>query len=651
MLISEELMKCRIDDAAGKNRNALKPRTPAKTHERAGPHLSLSHHHIVHPHARQRGWHPKYHTKNRSGCKTQEQEEAIEYTLYSLCNLSHMIVANKAARGLNNSSREHALTEAGHQNCGGALRSSHPSPSLTSRKRRHSSSWPSPAIAANHPWKKSRPYYLLSPASIILQPARQFPPSTLSTMCDKCPCMPPSPRLLQQHLTTVSSIIHSHAFPARSARASAFSVAVSTLNSTTCFMQAPTSIKLHFSKTKLELKPEIICDTTSQPFRPGTESPARPHLRVQVDPSTSALRKPRTRLQVGITASTSPIIIAKLILYKNMATINYGTDYKRFSRSRCFKFIRQRGGTIPSGKKAKNVNPRNILRQMDLEARFPFMDLPPEMRNEIYTVLLSRNPNEGRKAFPEILRVSKQIYKEALGILRAESFFSMILETQKTLEEACRIYVRDFESIAEIIISPNNHLDLYHYSNGLGILRKIEKIQLDAGFCLGTARENDWASFAYFVDIITTHAVNLKTLDVTADDQRGPLKVFSKLPETVTLDIRGFDDDEVFHVNVSMIFAGRDSAKARYIGARTEVERLQSSWQQGSGVCLCMGINVIIAQVVHTYSSAAKITFLEKRFRFQIFDFLAVGCRKLRTLPPRRCRTRPNIEGTARELE
>ncbi|KXT00537.1 hypothetical protein AC579_8830 [Pseudocercospora musae] len=232
-----------------------------------------------------------------------------------------------------------------------------------------------------------------------------------------------------------------------------------------------------------------------------------------------------------------------------MAPANYGTTYARFSRRQCFAFIRRHGGTIPPG---KNIDPRQILRQMDADARFRFMDLPPEMRNDVYTILLSRNPKEGRKAFPEILRVSKQLYKEALGILRAESFFRIGVAVTKTnMNEFC-----DLSENLDATIRTNRehqvHLgcSLTHFES----LRTVEKIQLHIVLCTLACTDGDWRTLTALVSLIKIYATNLRTLELTAEDERRPggynimtnmssaLEAFSKLPENVTLDNQGLDD-------------------------------------------------------------------------------------------------------------
>ncbi|CAK4033179.1 Hypothetical predicted protein [Lecanosticta acicola] len=106
----------------------------------------------------------------------------------------------------------------------------------------------------------------------------------------------------------------------------------------------------------------------------------------------------------------------------------YGLDYGKCSVQELHDFIKAKTGEqMPlesaSGKARPKVTFINKLRSIELSATFRFMDLPPEMRNLIYEHLLTHDGSRGRTASTAILRTDREIYREAHGILMAESVF------------------------------------------------------------------------------------------------------------------------------------------------------------------------------------------------------------------------------------
>lgn len=60
------------------------------------------------------------------------------------------------------------------------------------------------------------------------------------------------------------------------------------------------------------------------------------------------------------------------------------------------------------------------LRIADFDSTFRFLDLPPELRNQVYKELLQIQPSSGnrkRSCFPQILATSRQIHEEVYNIL------------------------------------------------------------------------------------------------------------------------------------------------------------------------------------------------------------------------------------------
>ncbi|KAF7192763.1 hypothetical protein HII31_05904, partial [Pseudocercospora fuligena] len=90
--------------------------------------------------------------------------------------------------------------------------------------------------------------------------------------------------------------------------------------------------------------------------------------------------------------------------------------------------VQQRTGLTPAKGKSKKFYIGILVQDDAMKAAnaaagdktFPFLDLPAELRNDIYHQLLVAEPNPvtGRTAgHPEILRTCKQIHEEATGIL------------------------------------------------------------------------------------------------------------------------------------------------------------------------------------------------------------------------------------------
>lgn len=65
----------------------------------------------------------------------------------------------------------------------------------------------------------------------------------------------------------------------------------------------------------------------------------------------------------------------------------------------------------------------NILLELDRNATFPFLRLPPELREWVYAELLTHDPNGRGAAFPQIMRCSKLVHQEAIKVLHDQSTF------------------------------------------------------------------------------------------------------------------------------------------------------------------------------------------------------------------------------------
>lgn len=104
-------------------------------------------------------------------------------------------------------------------------------------------------------------------------------------------------------------------------------------------------------------------------------------------------------------------------------------NYHSCTAAELQSFIKARTGHDAKPKQAR-FSYISILRQLDRDATFRFMDLPPEMRNLVYRELLSLNRGKGENScFPKIFVASKQIHGEANGILYGDYVLEIKLKS------------------------------------------------------------------------------------------------------------------------------------------------------------------------------------------------------------------------------
>ena len=71
------------------------------------------------------------------------------------------------------------------------------------------------------------------------------------------------------------------------------------------------------------------------------------------------------------------------------------------------------------------ITPLRALRTLDDKQMFPFLKLPPEIRNQVYSELFALHPSKwhslSKKCHPAILATSKQVNREAAGYLNNDA--------------------------------------------------------------------------------------------------------------------------------------------------------------------------------------------------------------------------------------
>ena len=110
-------------------------------------------------------------------------------------------------------------------------------------------------------------------------------------------------------------------------------------------------------------------------------------------------------------------------------TMNTMKFYRKCTIKELRAFIKAKSGEDPpkgpNGGFVRKAVYIEKLRQIDENAVFDFMNLPPEMRNLIYEHLLIHDKATNRKASTAIIRTNQQVYREAQSFLLAESTLSL----------------------------------------------------------------------------------------------------------------------------------------------------------------------------------------------------------------------------------
>ncbi|RMZ29284.1 hypothetical protein D0859_06612 [Hortaea werneckii] len=129
-----------------------------------------------------------------------------------------------------------------------------------------------------------------------------------------------------------------------------------------------------------------------------------------------------------------------------MTLPRYGINYDRLKVPELRRLIRAKGGKCRSSERKSTC--LILLRRLDENATFKFMDLPPEMRNCVYRELFtwSEMPRS-YGCFPNILQASKQIRSEAESILYGDEPYHIDLRFNSRLSTS-----RQREPIANITI-------------------------------------------------------------------------------------------------------------------------------------------------------------------------------------------------------
>ncbi|KAI7574642.1 hypothetical protein KC316_g11386 [Hortaea werneckii] len=120
-----------------------------------------------------------------------------------------------------------------------------------------------------------------------------------------------------------------------------------------------------------------------------------------------------------------------------MTLPRYGITYNSFKVAELRRLIRAKGGNCRSSERKSTC--LMLLRRLDENATFNFMDLPPEMRNFVYRELLNWSDESSfYGCFPKILQASKQIRSEAESILYGDKPYHVHLRLASQAHHSSR---------------------------------------------------------------------------------------------------------------------------------------------------------------------------------------------------------------------
>ena len=241
------------------------------------------------------------------------------------------------------------------------------------------------------------------------------------------------------------------------------------------------------------------------------------------------------------TTSTSPRDTTNMALSSPTVSL----DYNKCTPTELGTFIRNRSSLKPSDSEElvhfpkSHLTPR--LNMLDKHSRVGFLDLPPELRLEVYQyVLVARNCEAlgagDRVIETSLLRTCKLVYKETEPVLYGENEFTVSIslapEPWSSLY-ACSLSPAPYRRGRHCVgIVPSGHPTTNNYSQDrstnygpfithmascscFNVLRRIRHLTLLFGSLPTKAREE----FAAICSILSG-ASRLKTLTIVLDEQR-----------------------------------------------------------------------------------------------------------------------------------
>ncbi|GIZ48247.1 hypothetical protein CKM354_001131500 [Cercospora kikuchii] len=199
-----------------------------------------------------------------------------------------------------------------------------------------------------------------------------------------------------------------------------------------------------------------------------------------------------------------------------MTLPKFALRYKDFSQADLQLFVKARNGR----RMRKNASKKSLIKELvalDEAATFRFVDLPPEMRNLVYELLLTHNRFAGRKAYPAILRTSKSMYQESKSILDADKVIS-IDATYRCFPRLHGGYVdlKGDVKFQDMLSTLQRHFER-DLGSKLKLLPSIGSLKIKLRlFSIGPPRPQDMSfpKIKYFIDMLFRPCRGLKRFEI-----------------------------------------------------------------------------------------------------------------------------------------
>ncbi|KXT01656.1 hypothetical protein AC578_2766 [Pseudocercospora eumusae] len=267
------------------------------------------------------------------------------------------------------------------------------------------------------------------------------------------------------------------------------------------------------------------------------------------------------------------------------ATKMYSMHYNPITTLALKAFIRARTNKDPPNGLRRQVP----LQEMDRNWTFRFMDLPPEMRNIIYELLLMRNKAQRRKAFLAILRVSKEVHKEAVGIFNDVNTADLgisIIKRSSDSHSSDALYMSlngHVRNTFEITDQSDVKTILGQGARGLARMRHV-RLWLNISWYVGNAPNGNWILPTSLVSSIVAAGVDLRTLVIegsgsgTDQDWIKWLRPLAQLPDKTALQLHGFRDEGAKRTILRQIKAANPKIDAETHECISILQQLDQEW-------------------------------------------------------------------------